>query len=244
MTTEPKIFCAIDTVSLPHAEKIANAMAAEGQGLKFGMEFINTFGPQGVKGIKEKYPTAPIFIDLKFHDIPNTVKSAVWTVCENLDPAYLNIHALGGRDMMEAAVEGRGSNQSKILAVTILTSMTETKLEDIGLCKINGAGHKETLKDQVLSLANLAQESGLDGVVCSAHEIEVLRKECGKDFILMVPGIRPTYYKLSDDQERTMTPKEALDLGATHLVIGRPLTKSAAIGDIATALKMLLDEIA
>jgi len=183
-------------------------------GIKLGLEFFNRFGPQGIEAVMESAPEASYFIDLKFHDIPNTVAGAVRSICENLAPAYLNVHASGGQAMMEAAKAACGAN-TKLLAVTILTSLDNADMDAIG--------YQGSTDEQVKQLATLTQTAGLDGVVCSAHDIENLRAACGDDFALMVPGIRPAGAE-TGDQKRIMTPQEALSKGATHLVIGRPIT--------------------
>lgn len=215
--TKPFIFCAIDTDNLDRACDLTRAIGPVTGGIKLGMEFFNRFGPQGVETVREACPQAELFIDLKFHDIPNTVAAAVRTISENLAPAYLNIHASGGFEMMEAA-KAACAKDSKLLAVTVLTS-----LDDQALAKI---GYMHVAQEQVKTLALLTKEANLDGVVCSAHEITILRESCGKDFILMVPGIRPAGADIGD-QKRVMTPAEALAKGASHLVIGRPITKAA-----------------
>ncbi len=216
--TEPKIFCALDTSDLNQAIDWARAIGPVTGGLKLGLEFFNSFGPQGVEQVREACPQAAIFVDLKFHDIPNTVAGAVRSICNTLSPAYLNVHAGGGQAMMEAAKAACGPS-TKLLGVTILTSLSHEELRDIGY-------EGENVASSVQRLALLTKKSGLDGVVCSAHEIELLRETCGDDFVLMVPGIRPAGADVGD-QKRVMTPKEALDKGATHLVIGRPITKAA-----------------
>lgn len=214
---KPAIFCAIDTDDLTRAKDLTRVIAPVTGGIKLGMEFFNTFGPQGIEAIRETAPDAALFIDLKFHDIPNTVAAAVKTISNNLAPAYLNVHASGGLEMMQAA-KAACAPTSKLLAVTILTSFSDDDLAAIG--------YAHNTADQVKHLALLTQQSGLDGVVCSSHEIETLRATCGEDFVLMVPGIRPAG-AATGDQKRTMTPQEALNLGATHLVIGRPITSAA-----------------
>lgn len=155
---------------------------------------------------------------MKYHDIPNTVAGAVRAISQ-LEPAYINVHATGGRAMMRAAQEAMESvnNTTKLLAVTILTSMDESDLADIGM--------QTGTADRVRQLAKLTQDCGLAGIVCSSHEIEAVRAVCGPDFALMVPGIRPAG-SAAGDQKRIMTPKDALDKGATHLVIGRPITQA------------------
>lgn len=225
-----KIYCALDTSDLEQAKNWAAAVGPVTGALKLGMEFVNSFGPPGIEAIKKAAPDTDLFIDLKFHDIPNTVAGAVRTICENFAPAYLNVHAAGGPGMMEAAKKACGKN-TKLLAVTILTSLSDEDLRKVGY-------HSGT-SGQVMQMAQLAQDCGLDGVVCSALEIELLRNACDKNFELMVPGIRP---KGSDkgDQKRVMTPKDALAVGATHLVIGRPITGAP---DPAKAAQDILDTL-
>jgi orotidine-5'-phosphate decarboxylase len=214
MTAKPLIFCAIDTADMNRAIELAKIIGPVTKGLKLGLEFFSTFGPAGVEKICNAAPDAALFLDLKFHDIPNTVASAIKIVTENLAPAYINVHASGGEDMMEAALKAC-AKPSKLLAVTILTSLSDEALDKIG--------YKEGTLQQAMHLAALAKDSGLAGVVCSPYEIETIRKKCGENFILMVPGIRPPGAD-SNDQHRFMTPAEALQKGATHLVIGRPIT--------------------
>jgi orotidine-5'-phosphate decarboxylase len=224
------IFCAIDTQDKNIAESLVGAVSPIIGGVKFGLEFYSIHGPDGIESVLEKYPDAELFLDLKFHDIPNTVAGAVHAASSRLKPSYLNVHASGGLEMMCAAKEACSAS-TKILAVTVLTSLDNQALAQIG--------YSNEASDQVRRLAGLAQEAGLDGVVCSSHEIEVLRKDCGDDFVLMVPGIRPAGAE-ANDQKRIMTPKEALQKGATHLVIGRPITKAS---DPAEAARRILQEI-
>ena len=176
-------------------------------------------------------PDAALFIDLKFHDIPNTVAGAVKAACARFAPAYLNVHASGGMEMMRAAKEACAAG-TKLLAVTVLTSMDDAELERIGQ-------HTPSI-EQVKKLAHLSSEAGLDGLVCSALEVESLRFTYDPAFVLMVPGIRPPGAE-HDDQKRIMTPKQALEKGATHLVIGRPITSAA---DPAAAAAAIVNEIA
>lgn len=217
MSVEPKIFCAIDTDELDHACALASQIAPVTGGIKLGLEFFNYFGPQGIDKVLNAAPDAQLFVDLKFHDIPNTVAGAVRGICSNFAPAYLNVHASGGLEMMAAAKEACAGG-TKLLGVTILTSLDEDAVSRIG--------YKGSVSESVGHLAQLTKTSGLDGVVCSAHEIEALRASCGEDFVLMVPGIRPAGSD-QGDQKRTMTPAQALGAGATHLVIGRPITASS-----------------
>ncbi|MGH1456071.1 MAG: orotidine-5'-phosphate decarboxylase [Alphaproteobacteria bacterium] len=214
MTDQTKIFCAIDTADLDHACALSAQIAPVTGGIKLGLEFFNNFGPQGIERVLKAAPDAQLFIDLKFHDIPNTVAGAVRGICSNFAPAYLNVHSAGGRAMMAAAKDACGSD-TKLLAVTILTSLDADAIAAVG--------YGTNVAQQVERMARLTKDAGLDGVVCSAHEISVLRAVCGDDFALMVPGIRPIGSD-AGDQKRVMTPKQALDAGATHLVIGRPIT--------------------
>lgn len=230
MTNTPKIFCAIDTADLDYACDLSAQIAPVTGGIKLGLEFFNNFGPTGIERVLKAAPDAQLFIDLKFHDIPNTVAGAVKGICRNFAPAYLNVHAGGGRAMMEAAKAACGAD-TKLLAVTILTSLDSAAISEIG--------YDADVAAQVERMALLTKQSGLDGVVCSAHEITRLRQACGDDFALMVPGIRPEGSAQSD-QKRVMTPKQALGAGATHLVIGRPITGA---DDPAAAAENILDSI-
>jgi orotidine-5'-phosphate decarboxylase len=175
--------------------------------------------PQAAAG--EGGTIAPIFLDLKFHDIPNTVAGAVRGVAD-IDCFMITVHTSGGFAMMKAAADQASENAAKtgkkrplVVGVTILTSMEQTDLDKVG--------YALNLQDQVLKMASLAQSAGLDGVVCSPREISAIKRICGKDFKLVVPGIRPVGSN-AGDQKRVMTPKEAVDAGADYLVIGRPIT--------------------
>jgi orotidine-5'-phosphate decarboxylase len=195
------------------------------------MEFFNSFGPEGIRVI-QKF-NIPIFLDLKLHDIPATVYKTVSTLL-TLNPAIINVHASGGSEMMRAASRARkdsNNKNTKIIAVTMLTSLDDNDLKEVGF--------SITSNELVLSLAKLAKDSGLDGIVCSAREISTIREAIGKDFLLVVPGIRPEDNKLND-QKRTMTPKGAISEGADLLVIGRPITQS---DDQVSALMNILEQI-
>ncbi len=212
----PVIYCAIDNPDLSAAKKLVAQIVPAGCGVKLGMEFFNANGPQGVKAIMESAPGASIFLDLKYHDIPNTVAGAV-RAASALGVDYLNVHAAGGLEMLRAA-KAACAPATKLIAVTVLTSLDDDNLRSVG--------QATPAADQVKRLALLTREAGLDGVVCSAHEIELLRAACGADFALMVPGIRPAGADVGD-QKRIMTPPDAIKAGATHLVIGRPITQAA-----------------
>ncbi|MFN3700658.1 MAG: orotidine-5'-phosphate decarboxylase [Alphaproteobacteria bacterium] len=231
MTQNDLIYCAIDTGDLTQACDLA-ALLAPHCGIKLGLEFFNAFGPQGIDKVLNAAPAARLFIDLKYHDIPNTVAGAVRSLCRQFQPAYINVHASGGLEMMRAAVNSANdatNGATKVLAVTLLTSLSEGDIAQIGYKTDAGTAQNgkaaSNIPARVEGLARLAQESGMAGVVCSSHEIEILREACGHDFVLMVPGIRPAGSAASD-QKRVMTPHEAVHLGATHLVIGRPITEA------------------
>ncbi len=216
-----RIFCAIDTPDLAKAEKLCEAISQTSAGIKLGLEFFNSNGPQGISKIRDKFPDVPFFLDLKLHDIPNTVAASVRALAK-LQPDYLNVHAGGGYEMMKAANDAAHEEAAKLnlraakmIAVTVLTSFDDEGLKLVGM--------QTPIEGQVIRLAKLTQEAGLAGVVCSPLEIKPLHDELGPNFVLITPGIRPAGSE-SNDQKRIMTPKEALDLGATHLVIGRPIT--------------------
>ena len=220
------VFAALDTPDLARALEIASAIRGHVGGLKVGLEFITALGPEAVKKVAAL--GLPVFADTKFHDIPNTVAGASKAIA-SLGVSIFNIHASGGEAMMRAAVDAaRGVNaRMKIIAVTVLTSMDDSDLAAVG--------QRAPASDQVLRLAELAKKSGLDGVVCSAHEIGILRKTLGPDFMLVVPGIRPAGSGLAD-QKRVMTPSQAVAAGADILVIGRPITGAESPGDAAKAI--------
>jgi orotidine-5'-phosphate decarboxylase len=229
-----RIFIALDTHDLARAAALARDLAALVGGVKIGKEFFTAHGPDGVRAVAcgER-----LFLDLKFHDIPNTVAGALRSAV-HLRPAFVNVHAAGGRAMLEAAVlavaegaEDADVPRPQLLGVTVLTSLGEDDLREVG--------QRGPLSDQVVRLARLAQSCGLDGVVCSPREIAVLRAACGPDFVLMVPGIRPSW-AASGDQKRVTTPAEALAAGADYLVVGRPVTGAP---DAAAAARRIVEEI-
>ena len=236
MTASPSvpplvIFCAVDTSDLAVAQKLARDMQETGCGIKLGLEFFCSHGPVGVAVIRQAFPALPLFLDLKLHDIPNTVAGALRNVLP-LRPHFVTLHAGGGFEMMRAAQDClHGMNDAPaLLAVTVLTALDDKALAE--------TGQQTPAQDQVLRLARLTQKAGLGGVVCSGHEITALRTALGPDFTLMVPGIRPTGSD-AQDQKRVMTPLAAMGAGATHLVIGRPITaapdpKRAALDIMAT----------
>ncbi|WP_281299743.1 MULTISPECIES: orotidine-5'-phosphate decarboxylase [unclassified Iodidimonas] len=216
------LFCALDTGDLAQAIHLADSLKDVVGGFKLGLEFFCAHGPHGVEEIARR--DIPLFIDLKFHDIPNTVAGAVRSVMR-LNPAILTVHAAGGADMMRAAADAAADEASRlgvkvpwIVGVTVLTSLDAGDLDVLG---IEGTTHKV-----VARLARLAEKSGLDGVVCAPHEISTTRSVAGRHLKLVVPGIRPRGSD-SDDQKRVMTPKEAIENGATVIIVGRPITRAS-----------------
>lgn len=224
------VFVALDTPDLPRALELAAQLKPYVGGLKVGLEFISALGPDAVRRVAEI--GLPVFADVKFHDIPNTVAGAAKAVAE-LGIAIFNVHASGGEAMMRAAAEAIApiTPRPLLIAVTVLTSMDETALEAVG--------QKGPAKEQVARLAALAKKSGLDGVVCSAHELKTVREVAGPDFLTIVPGIRPAGAAIGD-QKRVMTPSEAKAAGADILVIGRPIT---AAPDPVVAAKAIAEEL-
>lgn len=210
------IIVALDAKSQYDALKIADQLDPSLCRLKVGKELFTHEGPSVVKALHDKGFEA--FLDLKFHDIPNTTAQAVCAAAD-LGVWMVNVHASGGRKMMETCVERlkAGNYSTQLIAVTVLTSMGREDLRDIGL-------DIEPF-EQVKRLAKLTQDSGLDGVVCSAQEAKMLRQDLGAEFALVTPGIRPAGAN-ADDQKRIVTPKQAMLDGSTHLVIGRPITQS------------------
>jgi orotidine-5'-phosphate decarboxylase len=237
MTSIPpkdRIFVALDTQDLGKAAGLAQVLAGQVGGLKIGKEFFSAQGPDGVRAVAGG---EPLFLDLKFHDIPNTVAGAIRAVV-HLRPFMVNVHASGGRAMMQAAGEAAREaaedlevTRPLVLGVTVLTSLDEDDLEAVG--------QRGPASDQTVRLANLARDSGLDGVVCSPREIAALRAACGSDFLLVVPGIRPAW-AAAGDQKRIMTPAQALEAGADYLVVGRPITGAA---DPVAAARRLVEEL-
>ena len=220
------IFVAIDTPVLERARSLAEQVRANAGGVKLGLEFFSANGPAGVASILGL--GLPVFLDLKLHDIPNTVAKAVEALGP-LEPAVLTVHAAGGRAMLEAAKAAAGP-ATKVVAVTVLTSLDGEDLKSIGV--------RSEPREQVERLAELARSAGLDGIVCSGAEVGTAKAAWPGGFFV-VPGVRPPGSDASD-QKRVVTPRQALDDGASILVIGRPITGSsdpaAAIRDIAATL--------
>jgi len=213
----PKVIVALDFATQNNALALVDRLDPKMCRLKVGKELFTVAGPALVEQLVAR--GFDVFLDLKFHDIPKTVASACKAAAK-LGVWMVNVHALGGRRMMEAAREvlDDAPNRPKLIAVTVLTSMGREDLNELGI-----PGEPQ---DTVLRLARLAHESRLDGVVCSAQEAALLRQELGSEFCLVTPGIRPANTS-QDDQVRIVTPVEAIRLGSDYLVIGRPITKAA-----------------
>lgn len=207
---------------------------------KIGSQLFTTAGPEAVKQVAQL--GADIFLDLKFHDIPNTVAGAVLASAAMPGVQLLNVHAVGGAAMLRAAAQAvsagvpMGADRTRLLAVTILTSMDQKSIREVGL--------SGTPKVRALKLAKLAQEAGVDGVVASVQEAKAIRKACGAEFLIVTPGVRPKDLNVGskkDDQSRTATPGEAIKAGADFIVVGRPILAAA---DPRAAAQEIVDEIA
>jgi len=215
--SDPKVVVALDFDKKNEALSFVDKIVPSDCKLKVGKEMFTHFGPEFVKTLTGK--GFDVFLDLKFHDIPNTVAKAV-TAAADLGVWMVNVHASGGSQMMtkaKQALDNYGDNAPLLIAVTVLTSMSKADLRGLGISK--------SPAEQVNFLANLTKESGLDGVVCSAMEAEQLKLTLGKEFKLITPGIRPAG-SAQDDQQRIMTPEQAINVGVDYLVIGRPITKA------------------
>ena len=221
------VFVAMDMTELAQVEALAVQFSPHVAGVKLGLEFFNAHGREGVARVAAQ--GVPVFLDLKLHDIPNTVEKAVRSLA-GLPVVLLTIHASGGSEMIRRAVLGAREAlgpEAKVIAVTVLTSLDAADVQAIGFAQ----GPLE----QAVRLAMLAKDAGAHGVVCSPLEIAAIRAACGQDFVLVVPGIRPEGSDAAD-QKRSMTPKAALDAGATYLVIGRPITGAAKPVEAAAAI--------
>jgi orotidine-5'-phosphate decarboxylase len=221
------IFVAIDTPSMERAHSLAEQVRGAAGGVKLGLEFFSANGPEGVAAIAAL--GLPVFLDVKLHDIPNTVAKAVEALAP-LKPAVLTVHAAGGRAMLGAA-KAAASPETRVVAVTVLTSLDGDDLRSIGV--------DSEPREQVERLAALARSAGLDGIVCSGAEVAAAKAAWPEGFFV-VPGVRPPGGDVSD-QKRVVTPRQALDDGASILVIGRPITgaedPAAALSDIAATLR-------
>src|SRR5467141_3169725 len=233
------LIVALDFDSLLSAVKFAKQIADVVGMFKIGNQLFTAAGPAAVKEISAL--GTGIFLDLKFHDIPNTVAGSVLSAAAMSGVQLVNVHALGGKAMLEAAVQAisagvpMGADRPRLLAVTILTSMDQKAMKEVG---ISGAP-----KLRVVKLAQLAKSAGVDGVVASVQEARAIRKACGRDFLIVTPGVRPKEHAAAgpDDQARIATPTEAIRAGADFVVVGRPIL---AADDPRAAAQALVDEIA
>jgi orotidine-5'-phosphate decarboxylase len=220
MSAKDRLIVALDVATLPEEEKALRELAGVVSFFKVGSQLFTSSGPKAVEAVKEK--GARVFLDLKFHDIPNQVERTAQAACD-LGVDLFNIHALGGFEMMEGAAkavwnwsEQKGRPGPKVLGVTVLTSLSEAGLKDV-------MGETDrTLGEEVLMLARMAQSAGLDGVVASPEEIVPIKEACGKQFIVLTPGVRPAGGETAD-HKRVLTPGEAVRRGADYLVVGRPI---------------------
>ncbi|MGH9679815.1 MAG: orotidine-5'-phosphate decarboxylase [Candidatus Acidiferrales bacterium] len=240
-----KLIVALDFPSLDPAFELAQSLAAVVGMFKINIHLFTVAGPPAVEKLRQLGPE--VFLDLKFHDIPNTVAGAVTSAFSLPGVRLLNLHALGGLEMMRAAAKARDESnlpkvsRPKVIGVTILTSMDNAAIREVG---ISGPAAR-----RVVSLARLVKKAGLDGVVASPQEARAIRRACGKDFLIVVPGVRPQVgggktakgRRKTDDQARVATPAEAIRDGADYLVVGRPIT---AAPDPEAAARAIVDEIA
>jgi len=219
ISASERLIVALDVASASEAAKIVSSLGESVKFYKVGMQLYTAEGPQVVRDLTASGKS--VFLDLKYHDIPNTVAAAVRQAVQ-LGVSMLTVHASGGTKMLKAAVEAAGVGASKVstkvVAVTVLTSMDEQQLYETGL--------RGELLDQVLRLGCIALEAGCAGVVSSAHEVKALRAKLGDQFVAVTPGVRPAG-AAHGDQARVVTPAEAMSAGATHIVIGRPITAAA-----------------
>ena len=236
MTPKGRLIVALDFDSEAKALEIAGKLKQDVRFFKIGLELFSYCGPRIAEKVMDN--GSEVFLDLKFHDIPNTVLRAA-VAATRLGVYMFNVHALGGYDMMKSTSEAVGAEadrlnirRPKVLAVTILTSMDEKALKKIGV--------NVSMKNEVLNLAKMAKEAGLDGVVASPQEAKTIRDETGEDFLIVTPGVRPAEAKVHD-QKRIATPRDAVESGASFIVVGRPITEAK---DPAEAARGILREIA
>lgn len=227
------LIVALDVDTIKQEERLIKLLVPYIKTFKIGGQLFTSCGPKAIELIKGY--GAEVFLDLKFHDIPNTVRAAS-KVITRYGVFMFNVHTFGGTEMMSAAIEGAteeaevlGIDRPKVLGVTVLTSMENSLLKDIGI--------KKDIKEEVLELAGLAKRSGLDGVIASPQEIDLIRQRFGKDFLIVTPGIRLEGSFSNDDQKRTMTPREAKESGADYIVVGRPIIKAKDPLEIVTKIK-------
>lgn len=229
VAAKDKIIVPLDVSTTSTAHALIKAIGGAVGFFKVGNQLFTAAGPSIVEEVKAS--GAKVFLDLKFHDIPNTVRRAVESACA-LGVDMLTIHLAGGREMCEAAVVGRGIAKTLILGVTVLTSLNDEALAEVGF--------RTSVEDEVLLLADLAKHVGVTGLVASPHELVVLRARFGSFFTTVIPGIRPSWAE-AGDQKRVLTPLQAVEAGADYLVIGRPITASP---DPQGAVQRIIEELA
>ncbi len=227
MNPRDRLIVALDVARQEEALALVDQLSGEISYFKVGLQLFTAAGPQIVRAIIER--GANVFLDLKLHDIPNTVAKAV-AAAGSLGAKMMTIHLSGGREMVAAAVGSKAPGVT-LLGVTVLTSSTDETLRECGVAA--------TAVDQVLRLARLGADAGIDGFVTSPHEVDSVRAECGEELTLVVPGVRPIWAG-ADDQKRFMTPREAVERGADYLVVGRPIT---AQDDPLQAVNRIVDEL-
>ncbi len=227
-TAKDKIIVPLDVPTAQAARELINAIGGTVGFFKVGNQLFTAAGPDLVREVRAS--GSRVFLDLKYHDIPNTVRHAVESASA-LGVDMLTIHLAGGRAMCEAAIVGRGNTNTLILGVTVLTSLTDAALAEVGF--------RGSVEKEVMLLADLAKEVGITGLVASPHELRILRERFGSLFTTVIPGIRPTWAE-SGDQKRVLTPRQAVEAGADYLVIGRPITGSK---DPKKAVQRIIDEL-
>lgn len=228
MNPKDRLIVALDVDNKERAQILVDELGPHVGMFKVGKELFTAEGPQIVRSIVEG--GGNVFLDLKFHDIPNTVAKAVGTAAQ-LGAFFVTLHITGGRAMLEAAASALPAEGTQLLGVTVLTSHTDASLMETGM--------RGAVAETVRQLARLAHESGIDGVVCSPHEIALVRETAGDDMLIVTPGIRPKG-AAKGDQARVTTPGEALRLGCDYIVVGRPITEAASPSD---AAKAIVDEL-
>jgi len=239
MSAKDRLIVALDVATLAEEEKVLRELGGTVSFFKVGNQLFTAAGPRAVEAIKKT--GAKVFLDLKYHDIPNTVERTAQAACD-LGVDLFNVHALGGFEMMECAAkavwnwsEEKGRPGPKILGVTVLTSLSEASLKDV-MGETN-----RTLEEEVLMLARMASSAGLDGVVASPEEIVPIKEACGKEFIVLTPGVRPKGSEMGD-QKRVLTPGEAVRRGADYLVVGRPILSARNPGEAAGAILQEMED--
>ncbi|MBK5255345.1 MAG: orotidine-5'-phosphate decarboxylase [Vicinamibacteria bacterium] len=224
MNPKDRLIVALDIDSKERAERLVEELSPHVGMFKVGMELFTSEGPEVVRSIVAG--GGRVFLDLKFHDIPNTVAKAVGSASQ-LGAFFVTVHLSGGRAMLEAAASALPAEGTQLLGITVLTSLTDDSLKETGA--------RGTVAETVLQLVGLARASGIDGVVCSPHEVEIIRNVVGDDLMIVTPGIRPKG-SAKRDQARVTTPREALKLGCDYIVVGRPITEADSPADAAKAI--------